>query len=885
MHDLTNHPPSVFPRRNSPLIDAPKEIFKCDVIGCEQKFVRSDLLARHKKRHSTSYMPRNRVPSFNSPKGSASALPPATISPSPSALIDPRPPLAVPHDAAILLGPQSAAHPHPGASLSASSTGIGQPHSGWSATVSEMAAVSILGHPKTGYYHSEHQSLPGQPPADLSFGALPDQGTFTNWLFDRHGLYGDFNAANMPFLEGGLESTFNSNIHYDYESLTSSRSQLETPPRLADSDELMSDYRRQEIVHWLQTFCQRQPKWKPLLVGLVNDSGDDWPGLEVETMHDWLQEYWDFVSPRMPIVHQPTFSCNRCSVFLLLVMLALGATSLRRRSPQPHPSDCGHFADFVVDCVRWEIVVQEEASPPVGLWVAQSLLLLEFYEKLFSLRRLHERAHIYHTATLTLLRRGSPLIGRSGSESPPEEQASADTLNAVGVDSRTAWIRWADTEAMHRVVFAAFMMDIIHATMFGHAADMAPHEIRLPLPCDDNLWTAQTPEVARQLESNLRMYGIKPVSFLDGLKKALHGKEVSTLSFGRMIIMSGLLSLGWHISHRETHLKWLDLHKAGPETHDSWKELVLAAFDNWKESYDAAQGVTAGPTSSDQESSDHQRSAFNGPIQSAAALYHLAHISLHVDIVDCQVYAGAKRILGRRVSTRDYANVVSRMDSWSRLPSTRHAVLHAFKLLHRILVDPRFRLSSSDSLPSPPSFPSDPRNHHSRHTAPLARGPLELASLPNSFTPDAIQPYSCRADPDPHRPWIMYHATLAIWSYAHALTSTRDRRQSHSHSVATGLTSVASPAAGRHATIPSANIKPLSTPPPVNYPRVAAYLRRMAALSELVETEAPSLITDGLPDLLDALRGVLADSQWELLQEADERLRVGKEILLGDGGG
>src|SRR4029434_1686854 len=113
---------------------------------------------------------------------------------------------------------------------------------------------------------------------------------------------------------------------------------------------------------------------------------------------------------------------------------------------------------------------------------------------------------------------------------------------------------------------------------------------------------------------------------------------------------------------------------------------------------------------------------------------HLAHINQHVDIIDCQVYSGAKQVLGRKVSVRDYANVVARMRGWAAQPATRHAVLHAFRLLHRVLVDPRRSASAGD-----------------RERLDIARG---VFSLP----PIEVQSYSCRNEPDPHRPWVMYYA-------------------------------------------------------------------------------------------------------------------------------
>ncbi|KAM4066579.1 fungal specific transcription factor [Hirsutella rhossiliensis] len=530
---------------------------------------------------------------------------------------------------------------------------------------------------------------------------------FATWLFDPQSTYTDLSVAHIPFLEGGLESTLNNKIQYDYESLNS-HSPMEQGTRQADlSDAWITESRRQELLHWFQVFRNKQPHYEPSMANLIHECGGDMPALNLDMIHDCLSEFWDNVSPRLPVVHRHTFSAKDCPVPLLLVMISLGAASLRGRDTTGQLSEYGTFADVIIDSVRWEILTSDDATPPIGLWVAQALLLLEFYEKLCSSRRFHERAHIYHPAFLTLLRRGSPLIGRTGSESPidHENPGAERTESGMPLDPRSWWVRWAERESMHRVVFGAFMLDIIHAAMFGHTADMAAHEIRLPLPCDDSLWNASSPDVVRQLDANFRMYGFEQVSFLDGLKSALHGKEVKTHAFGRMIIISGLLSVGWHLSHKETHLKWLDLRTPSSETQDSWRKMLLRALGNWKQSFDVAM------TDSVAEPPSHGPVS-NGPIGSASLLFHLVHIGLHTDIVDCQVYAGANRLLGRKVSSRDHTNAVKRMSTWAKRASTRHAVLHAFKLLHR---------------------------------------------------------YALRNETDPHRPWIMYYAVLTIWAFVQAV--------------------------------------------------------------------------------------------------------------------
>lgn len=787
---------------------------------CNQMFVRPDLLARHKKRHSDSYVPRNRASSFSIPpkesEANTSLMSPPDVAA--AGLRDPRPALpqvaSAPRNASVLLAAESPRLHPPTATLPSL-----LPQGQWS----PMDAPRI----KPVFYDPGTQTRdqltfspfpqPAQPsqPGQSTHSAQPGHGQpgvqapgpgLCDWLFNPHQT-GDSSVAKDRFVgpEGGLESTFNQDLDYEQESLASGRSQIDlTPPQQSDTpDDLLSESRRQDIVRWVCSFRQKRTTSEPALDVLLQEHDGDIPGLGLEVLRNCVRQYWALVSPRIPIVHEPTFSPNRCSIFLLLVMTALGAAQIYNQAPHNQSKEYGALADLIIWYVRSEILNTEDASPPVELWAAQALLLLEFYEKMYSSRKLHERAHIYHPLTLNLLRRGSPLIGGAGSESPPDAQNGEE--HPATSDARTSWTRWADTEAMHRVVFTAFMMDIIHAAMFGHAADMAPHEIRLLLPCDDELWSAPTPEILRQRVSSSRMSGFrKPISFLDGLKNAIHGREVRTHSFGRMIIMCGLLSVGWHLRHRDTHLKWLESSPSSAHTREKWCRMLLQAFDHWKNSFDQAMGRI------DSEADGSGQSGSNGLVQSAAVLYHLAHISLYVDIVDCQVFARATRLLGRKVSTRDYANVVQRMKAWAAQYSTRLAVFHAFRLLYRVLVDPLQK-----------------------------RG-----SYQNSGSAYGVQ-YSCRNDPDPHRPWVVYYATLSIWSFVRAL----------------GL-----------------NRPPFSPPLPRVAGGIYKYLSNVAIRSDLDVSTSRSLL-DGLPELLDAIGVLSSESHSEILQEAQGRLEVCKEML------
>lgn len=395
--------------------------------------------------------------------------------------------------------------------------------------------------------------------------------------------------------------------------------------------------------------------------------------------------------------------------------------------------------------------------PPARLWVFQALLLLEIFEKMYSTRPLHERAHIHHATTLTLMRRGSSLIGRTTLDSPPSGSTTATrsgSINgALATGSSTSqptaeawWHQWITSEATRRAAFAAFVMDSIHATMFGHSAVMVAHEMRLLLPCDESQWAATTSTDAGRIEQNLQQSGVKPTTFLDGLKKTLNGQTVRTNSFGRTILMAGLLSVSWHMNQRDLQVSSLGV--LGPR--DKWRGSLTRAFDFWRTDFDSSLAK-----SSDGSANNHQSVGSAGGyggynsylhpnsridddnvFESRTVLHHLAHMAMHVDIVDCQIFAGASRLLGRSITPQDYNGAQRRMkENWAPTARARDATYYALRFLSKVLL-------------------GDPEISGPNGTT---------RSLPKEYT------YSARDDYLINRPWVLYFATLIVWSYGYAL--------------------------------------------------------------------------------------------------------------------
>lgn len=155
-----------------------------------------------------------------------------------------------------------------------------------------------------------------------------------------------------------------------------------------------------------------------------------------------------------------------------------------------------------------------------------------------------------------------------------------------------------------------------------------------------------------------------------------------------------------------------------------WTTMMLRALDQWKHGLDGALSTV--PVCE----VDPTRQSLN---VEPTVLYHLAYITMHIDILNCQILAGTELLLGRRVSRKELASATSYAASWASTAEARLAVLHSFKLLSHTLVKP---------------WANEPERQ------------------PQSATSNG---YSCRSDPCFHRPWCLYLAALTIWTYQYTV--------------------------------------------------------------------------------------------------------------------
>ncbi|KAF7562511.1 hypothetical protein G7046_g1625 [Stylonectria norvegica] len=460
--------------------------------------------------------------------------------------------------------------------------------------------------------------------------------------------------------------------------------------------------------------------------------------LSKRMMQAYIGSYWYHFSDQMPILHKPTFSPDKTPNLLLLAMITIGAACLDRTHGHKVTKAGAQLSNFLAWHLRWDIFMNVNFRPPAKLWIFQALILLELYEKMYSTRELHERAHIHHATTITLMRRGRSLIGKSTLDSPPNLRDCSNgsrqsSTSSVAPTPDKWWNHWVTHESTRRAAFAAFIIDSIHATMFGHSAVMVAHEMRLPLPCDESLWRAASSAEVGRIESNLMSNGIKPISFLEGLKRTLSSQDVQTTSFGRTVLMAGLLSVSWHMHQRDLQVNVLGggiIQALGGR--DRWRATLTRAYDTWKADFDKSLQRFE-PSSDPYRDDAAKRNEHNIVFESRTVLHHLAHMAMHADIVDCQMFARAKRLLGRAIGPQEFSSAQRRIkDHWAHSARARDATFYALKFLCSVLAPDQVR-------------------------APHAGG----------YHLD--EPYEARDDVLLNRPWVLYFAALVVWCYGFAL--------------------------------------------------------------------------------------------------------------------
>ncbi|KAK9368189.1 fungal-specific transcription factor domain-containing protein [Lipomyces kononenkoae] len=452
------------------------------------------------------------------------------------------------------------------------------------------------------HFSGNTSSHPGLGPTGVAGAPIQSPNQFIEWLFSTDLLA----STSMPFVPD--ENSFLWPVTEDLSAMSS--------PALFPEIESISEEKLQEILQVI-----------PSLSGYQAFSSSN--------IKHYIDLYWEYFHFQFPILHRPSFEIDTTPAPLILCLILIGGY---------YGNASQEFLLEIATPLRWILFSSPAFRPPAKLEVLQCLLLLEAYEKTMSCTRfLHERAHIHHGAIIQLIRRGSTLLD------------PALILPSEELDG--AWKRWVEAESIKLAVFMAFILDVSHSVIFGHGQLMHPHEMRLSLPCDDQIWNSS------RLSSTQVLKGTR-LPFLEGLKRLLNCQKVETNELGILALLYGLVSLSTHMAQQDLQVNLV----GWDSVRDQWKPVFSKAYDFCFRNFEELKAANYNKTS-------------------FALNYHFAHISMYIARYDLHVFCGDRLVLGQVTLKKDYLGAEKRMKEWAKTQGAERAAFHAIKALYGVFIE------------------------------------------------------------------------------------------------------------------------------------------------------------------------------------------------------
>lgn len=391
-----------------------------------------------------------------------------------------------------------------------------------------------------------------------------------------------------------------------------------------------------------------------------------------------LKTYWNFFHPRFPMLHRPTFDSRNAPVLLLLSMVILGSKLFMCVDNITCPDDKKllqpkSLADTISEPLRWLLFSSPFFQPPVEVWIIQSLLMLEFYEKHCSSRTIHERSHLHHGTTIQLLRR-SPTLGGASTKLNNDETSNEGTSN---------WYKWIEVESMKRATFMCFYMDAIDAICFGHQMFIYSHQIQMTMPVEDSVWESNFQQFNKNFKNAER-----PRQFLMVLRDIMNGKATKANSFGKKILLAGLSAILFQIQQRDLQL-FFGLDKFTNSISKNWRDLLTAAFAIWRN--DVGNSCCSSKTAIDNLNSLGNSSQFSTSDTRCKCIgYHLAHIYMSISHYDIFIICGAPWRMNVKPSSDFERNAIKRrVYEWSKTRHCEISIVQSYLSLFEMFLSPQ----------------------------------------------------------------------------------------------------------------------------------------------------------------------------------------------------
>ncbi|KAK9244774.1 fungal-specific transcription factor domain-containing protein [Lipomyces tetrasporus] len=450
-----------------------------------------------------------------------------------------------------------------------------------------------------------NQQLDQQPVQQPNSSSTYDASTASDILFDASTVQrpGDA-AAGLSTNQGGVENPVGSTsvtpvAAKDSNIRSSPQSDVRSPLQRCISDSSRPRKEDKDISE--EVHAKMIEVLKP-----IPEIAFDNPYFSLSAVKQYLNLYWVRFDPLYPILHRATFDPSVMEPALLIAIVTIGMAYSSDR-------EASNLAIVIHRKFRNIVFLMIEDQPQVQLWVHQTLLLTNYFDKMLGSTVQYDMSQFFHGTNIALMHFSGYLKGLT-------EPPVVETNGSVFADNQ--WRKWVEFETTKRTAFFAFICDTQHATLFRHSPILSAFEVRLELPSTDACWLAtdgvefyhmhleqtkvatagmmkwRASEAAAKADDNKvlgpSIGGSNPEAvwptFLHSLKRLIRLSredqtefQLATFSqFSCLILLHGLLSICWDMQWRGL----LDMGIVSKHRMTEFKKRLESSFANWKRYFD-----------------------------------------------------------------------------------------------------------------------------------------------------------------------------------------------------------------------------------------------------------------------------------------------------------
>ncbi|KIW87542.1 uncharacterized protein Z519_11866 [Cladophialophora bantiana CBS 173.52] len=456
------------------------------------------------------------------------------------------------------------------------------------------------------------KSLLGQATAmDISLPTPPDFASM-----DASAMHStpQFTGYQLPFAGDGPASTT---------STTSMDSSLRQSSVTTMSSDLVNDHIRNVLIAGLSQnagFGQRKYSQPAISSPLSPSSNSRTKGFNASTfpstheLQRYVSAYIKYFHPHLPFLHIPTLNfespdyttpirlVSGQSQFgqatvagggscLILAIAAIGALYEHEVSQSRELFECAkRLISSYLEERRKANLTKTQFGPrhsaereDTPLWLVQAMLLNVIYGHNCGDKTAAELAS-NHCAALVSLARGAELAKPSQGYSGTGANDTNVNLQIGGMPNNgwssmiseiddSDWFEWKVMEERKRTLYAVFILSSMLVTAYNHPPALTNSEIRLNLPCAEELWAAESVQMWRHLGGASAETGaLTFAASLTHLLMSAHRKrrrnsnvsavaptselELTPSSFGCLILINALHNYIWETRQRHLGRQW-----------------------------------------------------------------------------------------------------------------------------------------------------------------------------------------------------------------------------------------------------------------------------------------------------------------------------------------